>query len=342
MINTTLCYLKKDGKYLMLYRNKKPDDINGGKYIGIGGKFEKGETPDECLIREVREETGVTLTSYHFFGTVDFYCDDYSEKMYLYSADGWDGEIGECDEGELLWVEENEVLKLPLWEGDRYFLEPMIKGDNSRINMGLYYKNNKLRKVEKYMNICVYGAASKRVSEDYVVKTELLGEKLAERGHTVIFGGGASGMMGAVARGAHRKKGKVIGIAPEFFNNRKLFSPYCTEFHLTENMRDRKQMLEDMSDAFIVSPGGIGTLDEFFEIFTVRNLARHVKAIVIYNVNGFFDGILKFLEDVVIAEGFAKPKIMDCIKVLDDPDEVIDFIENYVGEVVDVADAKEV
>ena len=117
------------------------------------------------------------------------------------------------------------------------------------------------------MNICVYGAASDEIADIFKNAGEALGESLARRGHSLIFGGGASGMMGAVARGADRAGGNIISVAPSFFDIDGILYPQCTEYIFTETMRERKQILEDRSDAFIVSPGGIGTFDEFFEIF---------------------------------------------------------------------------
>lgn len=127
MYNTTLCYLENpQGEYLMLHRVKKKVDINQGKWIGIGGKFEAGESPDECLCREVREETGLTLTEFQFRGIVTFLCNDSGSDqfMYLFTATGWTGELSlDCNEGDLAWVPKGKVLDLPIWEGDRIFLE---------------------------------------------------------------------------------------------------------------------------------------------------------------------------------------------------------------------------
>ena len=121
---TTLCYIEQDGKYLMLHRTKKESDINKDKWIGVGGHFLENETPDECLLREVFEETGLTLTSYHFRGLVTFISDEWqTEYMCLYTADGFTGELTECDEGELKWIDKSRIDELNLWEGDRIFLK---------------------------------------------------------------------------------------------------------------------------------------------------------------------------------------------------------------------------
>lgn len=125
---TTLCYIEKDGQYLMLHRVLKKQDINKDKWIGVGGHFEENESPEECLLREVKEETGLTLTSYRFRGLITFMSDSWqTEYMCLYTADKFEGEIGECDEGELVWVPKTELLNLTLWEGDKIFLELLSK-----------------------------------------------------------------------------------------------------------------------------------------------------------------------------------------------------------------------
>ncbi len=119
---TTLCYIEHDDSYLMMHRTKKEKDINKDKWIGIGGHFEYGESPDECLLREVDEETGLTLTSYTARGVITFiYGENVVEYMHLYTADGFTGEIHECDEGELVWVPKEKVMELPIWEGDKIF-----------------------------------------------------------------------------------------------------------------------------------------------------------------------------------------------------------------------------
>ena len=123
MKNTTLCYLEQDGCYLMLHRNKKEQDENAGKWVGVGGKFEPGESPDACLVREVQEETGLALHSWKFRGVVSFLSDIYeTEQMFLFTSDDFSGLLHACDEGELAWVPRDKVLDLVLWEGDRIFL----------------------------------------------------------------------------------------------------------------------------------------------------------------------------------------------------------------------------
>ena len=145
---TTLCYIEQEGKYLMLHRVKKHHDINAGKWIGVGGHVENGETPEECLLREVKEETGLVLTAYRLRGLVTFLSDACEpELMCVFTADAFDGELIECDEGELAWVEKSDVLGLPTWEGDRVFLERLLSGDERFFSIKLRYEGDKL--VEK-------------------------------------------------------------------------------------------------------------------------------------------------------------------------------------------------
>ena len=127
---TTLCYLEQDGKYLMLHRIVKKNDVNKDKWIGIGGKFEPGESPEDCVLREAREETGFLLTSYRLRGIVTFlFNDQEAEYMFLYTADGFTGQPVPCDEGTLEWVPKEEIDRLNLWEGDRIFFRLMDEGE---------------------------------------------------------------------------------------------------------------------------------------------------------------------------------------------------------------------
>ena len=157
MKRATLCYIRRSAgagrrEYLMLYRNKKKDDPNEGKWIGVGGKFEPGETPDECMLREVREETGLTPASYHFCGVIHFVSDTWEdEDMYLYRAEvsGAEEEVPPaCSEGQLRWVPEGALMELPMWEGDRLFLKPLLEGADE-ISMTLQYEGDTLVRAEK-------------------------------------------------------------------------------------------------------------------------------------------------------------------------------------------------
>jgi len=141
---TTLCYIEKEDKYLMLHRVKKENDLNKDKWIGVGGKFEEGESPEECLLREVKEETGLTLTNYAFRGIITFVSDVWGcEYMHLFTADKYEGEIKECQEGELVWVRKDEIENLYLWEGDKIFLR-LLEERKEFFSLKLRYEGEKL------------------------------------------------------------------------------------------------------------------------------------------------------------------------------------------------------
>lgn len=144
MKQTTLCYIEKDEKYLMLHRIKKENDENHDKWIGIGGKFEENESPEDCLMREVYEETGLTLTDYSYRGIVTFVSDEWEgQHMHLFTADGFTGNISECDEGTLEWIKKDELYALSLWEGDRIFLE-LIRNPSPFFSLKLTYRGEAL------------------------------------------------------------------------------------------------------------------------------------------------------------------------------------------------------
>ncbi len=149
---TTLCYIEKDDKYLMLHRVKKEKDVNKDKWVGVGGGFEKDETPEECLLREVKEETGLTLTKYAYRGLVTFVSDEWeTEYMHLFTATEYTGEIQTCDEGELVWVPKSDISSLNIWEGDKAFFE-LLDTTERFFTLKLRYEGERL--VEKQE--CVY------------------------------------------------------------------------------------------------------------------------------------------------------------------------------------------
>ena len=192
------------------------------------------------------------------------------------------------------------------------------------------------------MNICVYGASSTTIDKSYILAGEELGKVMGEHGFGLVFGGGQNGLMGAVARGVHKVgKTDIIGIAPEFFNVDGILYKECTEFIYPENMRERKKIMDEMSDAFIVTPGGIGTFDEFFEILTLKQLGRHNKPIGILNTNGYYDHLLSFLQNG-IDEEFLTEACKKMFFMSDSPDEIIDYIENYRPEDTPVSDFKKI
>ncbi len=179
------------------------------------------------------------------------------------------------------------------------------------------------------MKICVYGAASDKILPAHIAAGEQLGELMALRHHGLVFGGGAHGMMGAVARGAHKYGGEITGIAPRFFDVGDILFPDCTRFIFTEEMRERKALMEQQADAFITTAGGIGTYEEFFEILTLRQLSRHAKPIVLLNTCGCFDPLLALLE-ATIAQGFAKPICRELYCVCQTPQQALDYLEQAI------------
>lgn len=146
MRETTLCYIEKNGKYLMLHRVKKENDANRDKWIGIGGGFEPGETPEQCLLREVKEETGLTLTAYRYRAVIDFFSDRWEDEvMHLFTATEYEGEITECDEGVLEWIAIDDLLSLPQWEGDKIFLN-LLRQDAPFFRLLLQYRGENLER----------------------------------------------------------------------------------------------------------------------------------------------------------------------------------------------------
>lgn len=145
MFNTTLCYIKKDGAYLMIHRVKKKNDMNKDKWLGVGGKLEAGESPFDCAKREIKEETGLTVDKLRYHGIITFVSDLYgTEYMHLFSANEYEGEIDyNCDEGTLEWVKIEDVPSLPIWEGDKIFFELMEKEDRF-FSLKLCYEGDKL------------------------------------------------------------------------------------------------------------------------------------------------------------------------------------------------------
>ena len=149
---TTLCYIEKDNKYLMLKRVKKKEDINKGKWIGVGGHFEEGESPEECVCREVLEETGLRLKSYKARGILTFVQNKtFTEYIWLFTADEYEGELIECDEGILEWIDKDKISELELWEGDRIFLE-LLNTQEEFFSLKLEYEGDKLVDYTKLPN----------------------------------------------------------------------------------------------------------------------------------------------------------------------------------------------
>ena len=176
------------------------------------------------------------------------------------------------------------------------------------------------------MNICVYGASGTNLDEEYYAMARELGRELARRGHTLVFGGGERGLMGACAEGAQEFGGRIIGIAPRFFDEPGILCANCTEFIYTDTMRERKALMEERSDSIIAMPGGIGTFEEFFEMLTAKQLGLHSKPMVLLNTLGYYEPLMNMLEKC--AEGrFMSRNCFDIFSVCADPAEAVDAAE---------------
>ena len=188
------------------------------------------------------------------------------------------------------------------------------------------------------MRICVYGAASSLIDQSYIDAGVELGRKMAKKNIGLVFGGGRNGMMGAVAKGEIEEGGEAIGIAPKFFeeSNAEVSFENCTEFIHTDTMRERKRLLEEKADAFIITPGGIGTFDEFFEILTLKQLGRHNKPICIFNINGYYNNMSAMMQ-VCVEEKFITDDCRNLCRVFRNIDSMLEYIENYKPEDIDVS-----
>lgn len=175
------------------------------------------------------------------------------------------------------------------------------------------------------MNICIYGASSDRLDDVFFEAAEKLGELIAESGNTVVFGGGQTGLMGACARGVHKAGGKIIGIAPKFFDEPGILDKNCSEFLFTDTMRERKQLMEDKSDAFIALPGGIGSYEELFEILTLKQLGKHAKPIALLNTDNYYLPLFALLENTV-KRGFMSQRCMSLFKMCSTPREALEHV----------------
>ena len=183
------------------------------------------------------------------------------------------------------------------------------------------------------MRICVYGAASNLIDQSFKDKTFKLALELAKRGHDLVFGAGDGGLMGAAARGFTEGGAHLHGVIPHFFKESNFEAIYdkLDKLTFTETMAERKTIMEDECEAFIIVPGGIGTMEEFFQILTLKQLGRHKKAIVVYNINGFYNSLDSLIKEYVDKK-FVNKECLDLYKLLDDKDSVISYIENYSSD----------
>ena len=191
------------------------------------------------------------------------------------------------------------------------------------------------------MKICVYGSSSTELEAKYIDAVYELGKQMAERGIGLVFGGGAQGLMGAAARGVRDGGGEIVGVAPDFFDVDGVLFEECTEFIYTKTMRERKQIMEESSDGFIVTPGGFGTFEEFFEILTLKQLERHNKPIAILNTGGYYDMLFDFVGRSM-GEKFIKEACKQLYHIGDQPEDILDYLQNYKPVKLSVKKLKDV
>lgn len=192
------------------------------------------------------------------------------------------------------------------------------------------------------MKICVYGAASPTIDPEYMALVEKMGKEMVKRGHSLVFGGGGNGLMGAAARGVRSAGGHILGVIPKFFDeeNVEAICDFCDELILPDTMRQRKQIMEDNAEAFIVVPGGIGTFEEFFEILTLKQLCRHNKPIAIYNLKGYYDEINHAMEQAM-KKNFIRDDCRELYFITKDLDELFSYIESPTVQIRTVKDLKD-
>ncbi len=179
------------------------------------------------------------------------------------------------------------------------------------------------------MNICVFGAASSEIDKKYIDDVEMMAEELAKAGHSLVFGAGGEGLMGAAARGFKRGGATITGVIPTFFKEADVEAIYeeCDELIYTDTMRERKAVMEDKADAFVIVPGGIGTFEELFEVLTLKQLGRHNKPIAIFNCNGYYDKMEAML-NTSIEEGFVRHTCREIYSYAQSTDELIKYIND--------------
>ncbi|MDY3929158.1 MAG: TIGR00730 family Rossman fold protein [Clostridia bacterium] len=187
------------------------------------------------------------------------------------------------------------------------------------------------------MKLCIFGAASNEIDNEYIKEAEVFGELMAKRGHSLVFGAGKNGMMGGCARGAAKGNVEICGVIPSFFKEESIEQIFdkCTDLIFTETMAERKTKMEDLADAFVILPGGIGTFEEMFEVLTLKQLGRHTKPIAIFNIKKYYKNLEELLQNS-FRERFIRD---DCRKLYfcsEDPEEVLSYLENDSREAIDV------
>lgn len=179
------------------------------------------------------------------------------------------------------------------------------------------------------MNICIFGAASSEIDRKYIEDVEIMAEKLAENGHNLVFGAGGQGLMGAAARGFKKGGAQITGVIPTFFKEAEIEAIYdeCDELIYTDTMRERKAVMEEKADAFVIVPGGIGTFEELFEVLTLKQLGRHSKPIAIYNCKGYYNKMEAML-NTSMEEGFVRHTCREIYSYADNTDELINYLND--------------
>ncbi len=190
------------------------------------------------------------------------------------------------------------------------------------------------------MNICVFGASSNRLDNVYFEQAEVLGLAMAKAGHTLVFGGGASGLMGACARGVRKAGGDIVGIAPRFFDEPGILLKDYGQLIFTETMSERKTLMEDKAEAFIALPGGIGTYEEFFETLTLKQLGRHSKPMALLNTLGYFDPMVEMLEKTA-ESGFMSRSCLELFALCRTPEEAVEHCAKGDREPVSIRHLEE-
>ena len=191
------------------------------------------------------------------------------------------------------------------------------------------------------MQICLYGASSNELDAVYLDSAYDLGRMLAQRGHSLVYGGGAQGVMGAVARGVHDGGGKITGVAPKFLTVDGILYDRCNELIFTDTMAERKTAMIAHADAFVMAPGGFGTLEEFFEVLTLKQLGRHNPAIAVLNTGGFYDSLQSFVRSAV-ERRFIRPACLQIYALLPTPEETLAYLEQYDAAALDVRHLKNI
>lgn len=191
------------------------------------------------------------------------------------------------------------------------------------------------------MNICLYGASSADIDAKYLDAARAFGQLLAQHGHTLVYGGGAQGVMGAAARGVTEANGKIIGIAPSFFQVDGILYDDCTEFITTETMAERKALMMARADAFVMAPGGFGTLEEFFEVLTLKQLGKHNPAIAVLNTDGFYNTLQAFVKEAV-ERRFIREACLGLYALCGTPEQTLAYLEGFDPEALDVRHLKNI